>query len=46
VADESCSTRLTEVIKRLPHHATVEHIVELTPARFAAALRVEQQAVA
>lgn len=34
---------LTEVIKRLPHNATVEQAAELTPARFAAALRVEQQ---
>ena len=37
---------LTEVIKRLPHHATAEQAAELTPARFAAALRAEQQAVA
>ena len=37
---------LTEVIKRLPHNATAEQAAELTPARFAAALRVEQQAVA
>ena len=28
---------LTEVIKRLPHNATVEQAAELTPARFAAA---------
>jgi len=28
----------TEVIKRLPHNATVEQAAELTPARFAAAL--------
>ncbi len=37
---------LTEVIKRLPHHATVEQAAELTPARFAAARRAEAQAVA
>jgi transposase len=37
---------LTEVIKRLPHNATVEQAAELTPARFAAALRDKQQAVA
>jgi len=37
---------LTEVIKRLPHNATPEQAAELTPARFAAALRAEQQAVA
>jgi transposase len=29
---------LTEVIKRLPHNATVEQAAELTPARFATAL--------
>lgn len=37
---------LTEVIKRLPHNATPEQAAELTPARFAAALRDKQQAVA
>ena len=37
---------LTEVIKRLPHNATVEQAAELTPARFAAALRAEALAVA
>ena len=37
---------LTEVIKRLPHNATMEQAAELTPARFAAALRAEAQAVA
>ena len=37
---------LTEVIKRLPHHATAEQAAELTPARFAAALRVQAQEVA
>ena len=37
---------LTEVIKRLPHNATVEQAAELTPARFAAALRAREQAVA
>ena len=37
---------LTEVIKRLPHNATAEQAAELTPARFAAALRAETQAVA
>jgi len=37
---------LTEVIKRLPHDATAEQAAELTPARFAAALRDEAQAVA
>jgi hypothetical protein len=29
---------LAEVIKRLPHNATVEQAAALTPARFAAAL--------
>ena len=37
---------LTEVIKRLPHSATAEQAAALTPARFAAARRAEQQAVA
>jgi len=37
---------LTEVIKRLPHNATVEQAAELTPARFAAALRGQAQQVA
>jgi len=37
---------LTEVIKRLPHHATAAQAAELTPARFAAALRAREQAVA
>ena len=37
---------LTEVIKRLPHHATVEQAAELTPARFAVALRAQAQEVA
>ena len=37
---------LTEVIKRLPHNATVEQAAALTPARFAAELRAEQQAAA
>jgi transposase len=37
---------LTEVIKRLHHHATAEQAAELTPARFAAALRVQAQEVA
>jgi len=37
---------LTEVIKRLPHNATPEQAAGLTPARFAAALRAEAQAVA
>ena len=31
---------LTEVIKRLPHNATAEQAAELTPAHFAAALRL------
>lgn len=39
-------TYLTEVIKRLPHNATAEQAAELTPARFAAALRTEAQEVA
>ena len=34
---------LTEVIKRLPHNATVEQAATLTPARFAAELRAKQQ---
>ena len=33
---------LTEVIKRLPHNATVEQATELTPARFAAAQAAAQ----
>ncbi len=37
---------LTEVIKRLPHNATVAQAAELTPARFAAALRAREQEVA
>ena len=37
---------LTEVIKRLPHNATVEQAAEMTPARFAAARRAETQAIA
>ena len=37
---------LTEVIKRLPHPATVEQAAELTPARFAAALPAQEQEVA
>ena len=37
---------LTEVINRLPHNATMKQAAELTPARFAAALRAEAQAVA
>ena len=37
---------LTEVIKRLPHHATAEQAAELTPARIAAARLAEQQAAA
>ncbi len=37
---------LTEVINRLPHHATVEQAAELTPARFAVALRAQAQEVA
>ena len=37
---------LTEVIKRLPHPATVEQAAELTPARFAVALRAQAQEVA
>ena len=37
---------LTEVIKRLPHNATVEQAAELTPARFAAALRGQVRQVA
>jgi transposase len=37
---------LTEVIKRLPHNATVEQAAELTPARFAAALAAAAQEVA
>ena len=39
-------TYLTEVIKHLPHNATVEQAAELTPARFAAARRAEAQKVA
>jgi hypothetical protein len=39
-------TDLTEVIKRLPHNATVEQAAELTPVRFAAALRGQEQQVA
>jgi len=37
---------LTEVIKRLPHNATVEQAAELTPARFAAARAAAAQAEA
>jgi len=37
---------LTEVIKRLPHFATAEQAAELTPSRFAAALRAREQEVA
>lgn len=37
---------LTEVIKRLPHDATPAQAAELTPARFAAALRTNEQEVA
>ncbi|MEI6675032.1 MAG: hypothetical protein WCO57_07635 [Verrucomicrobiota bacterium] len=33
-------------IKRLPHNATAEQAAGVTPARFAAALRAEAQAVA
>ena len=39
-------TYLTEVLKRLPHNATPEQAAELTPARFAAALRAREQEVA
>jgi hypothetical protein len=37
---------LTEGIKRLPHHAPAEQAAELTPARFAVALRAQAQEVA
>ena len=37
---------LAEVIKRLPHNATVEQAAELTPARYAAALREPAQMLA
>jgi transposase len=37
---------LTEVLKRLPHDATPEQAAELTPARFAAALRARELEVA
>ena len=37
---------LTEVIKRLPHNATVEQAAELTPARFAAARAARAAAAA
>ena len=37
---------LTEVIKRLSHHATAEQAAELTPARIAAARLAEQQSEA
>ncbi len=33
-------------MKRLPHNTTPEQVAELTPARVAAALRAEAQAVA
>ena len=36
---------LTPFSKRLPHNATVEQAAELTPVRFAAALRAREQAV-
>jgi transposase len=39
-------TYLTEVIKRLPHNATPAQAAELTPARFAAALRTQAVEVA
>jgi hypothetical protein len=36
---------LTEVIKRLPHHATAEQAAEMTPARFTATRRAETRPV-
>jgi len=38
--------RISDVIKRLPHNATVEQAAELTPASFAAALRGQARQVA